>query len=59
MNVMKTNFTTEDTIPETETAESQSVGNIEYVTGSSLELNKIFWELEEETMAKGADFTGK
>lgn len=40
-------------------AESHHVDNIEYVTGSSLELNKIFWELEEETFARGAEFTGK
>lgn len=33
--------------------------NIEYVEGSSLELNRIFWELEEETFAKGGEFTGK
>ena len=40
-------------------AESLHVGNIEYVTGSSLELNKIFWELEEESFAYGAETIGK
>jgi len=33
--------------------------NIEYVEGTSLELNKIFWELEAQAMSEGADFTGK
>lgn len=33
--------------------------NIEYVEGESLELNRIFWELEEESFAKGGEFTGK
>ena len=37
-------------------AESHNVGNIEYVTGSSLELNKIFWELESQTPG---DWVGK
>ena len=37
-------------------AESHHVGNIEYVTGSSLELNKIFWELESQTPG---DWVGK
>ena len=45
-------------------AESMNVkrtqsGNIEYVEGDSLELNRIFWELEEESFAKGSDFIGK
>lgn len=41
-------------------AESHNISmNIEYVTGSHLELNKIFWELEEESFTVGADFTGK
>ena len=33
--------------------------NIEYVEGSSLELNKIFWELEEESFASGSESLGK
>lgn len=42
-------------------AESHNVdrSNIEYVEGSSLELNKIFWELEEESHSNGSGTIGK
>ncbi len=33
--------------------------NIEIIEGTSLELNKMFWELEAQAMREGADFTGK
>lgn len=33
--------------------------NITYVDGTSLELNSIFWELEEEAHAYGSDTVGK
>lgn len=33
--------------------------NIEIIEGNSLELNELFWELEAQAMAEGADFTGK
>ena len=33
--------------------------NIEVIDGTSLELNTIFYELEAEAMAEGADFVGK
>ena len=41
-------------------AESHNISeNIEVITGSSLELNKIFWELEVDSFSKGGDFVGK
>ena len=33
--------------------------NIEIIEGTSLELNKIFYELERKAMEDGADFVGK
>lgn len=33
--------------------------NIEFVDDTSLELNRIFWELEEETFAYGVEIFGK
>ena len=33
--------------------------NIVYVDGTPLELNRIFWELEEEAHAAGAEIFGK
>ena len=33
--------------------------NITYVDGTSLELNRIFWELEEEANNSGSELFGK